>query len=94
MRLVMARSCQRELRRDLTTFVDNQNEVTEEWADEQLSEKMKDLMKRFPELSSVSDKVAAHLRRGRAYKASIIAAAAIHDVRERNLQSKPPKKIF
>jgi hypothetical protein len=51
-------------------------------------------MKRFPELSSVSDKVAAHLRRGRAYKASIIAAAAIHDVRERNLQSKPPKKIF
>jgi hypothetical protein len=88
-RLVIARGCQRELRRDLKTFVDNQKGVTEEWAEEHLSEKMKDLKKRFPELSLVSDKIADHLRHGLAYKASIIAAAAIYDMRERDLEGKP-----
>ena len=90
-RVNAAQHFQKEMQGELEQFLKDLpfGEATLDWISERVQEKVNKLVETYPKLSNVSQELKKLLERRQAYKASVLIAAKLFGVRQRNLQSKP-----
>ena len=89
-RLRAAREFHSRLSAELRSFWEelHPQNSTKEWLAGQIKAKVSDLVREYPRLFSVADKLKTALSAGQIYEATVLIAATIFDVRERNLEAK------
>lgn len=89
-RLRAAREVRLRMGTELKSFLEalRTKDSTKDWLAEQIAARVSDLVRDNPRLSSVAEKLRTELSARRAYRAAILIAATLFEVRERDLQSK------
>lgn len=89
-RLRAAREFRSKINEELKSFVETlrRRDAERDWLAAQIKAKVSELVRHNPRLSSVADKLTKKLSARRTYDASILIAATIFDIRERDLEAK------
>lgn len=87
-KIAAAHEVQKKLAEELTGFLKkfDSNNAEQTWRLEELESKVQEIIRAYPSVVSTKQKLRGYLEGNQAYKASILIAAKIFHVRERDLQ--------